>query len=98
MTGTTRSSEGLDPRRRKILFRSWHRGIREVDLLTGRFADRYISELSDSDLDDFEKLLMDVPDHDLYYWITEESTAPAVYDTAVLRSLRDFHQKFGGGR
>jgi antitoxin CptB len=33
MTGTTRSSEGLDIRRRKLLFRSWHRGMREMDLI-----------------------------------------------------------------
>ena len=38
MTGTTRSSEGLDARRRKLLFRAWHRGMREVDLIMGRFA------------------------------------------------------------
>ena len=29
MTGSTRSSDGLDPRRRRLLFRSWHRGTRE---------------------------------------------------------------------
>ena len=40
MTGTTRSSEGLDLRRRKLLFRAWHRGMREMDLIMGRFADR----------------------------------------------------------
>ncbi len=38
MTGTARSSEGLDMRRRKLLFRSWHRGMREMDLIMGRFA------------------------------------------------------------
>ena len=37
--GTTRSSEGLDVRRRKLLFRAWHRGMREMDLIMGRFAD-----------------------------------------------------------
>ena len=30
---------GLDARRRRLLFRSWHRGIREMDLIMGRFAD-----------------------------------------------------------
>ena len=40
MTGTTRSSEGLDPRRRKLLFRSWHRGMREMDLILGSFRRR----------------------------------------------------------
>ena len=39
MSGTTRSSADLDVRRRRILFRSWHRGIREMDLLMGQFAD-----------------------------------------------------------
>ena len=39
MSGTTRTSEGLDARRRKLLFRSWHRGIREMDLILGGFAD-----------------------------------------------------------
>ncbi|WP_171524420.1 succinate dehydrogenase assembly factor 2, partial [Acinetobacter baumannii] len=40
-TGTTRASADLDPRRRKILFRSWHRGTREMDLIMGRYADAY---------------------------------------------------------
>ena len=45
MTGTTRSSSDLDPRRRKALFRSWHRGTREMDLVLGRFADAEIGSL-----------------------------------------------------
>src|SRR5262249_18242098 len=61
MTGTTRSSDGLDPRRRKLKFRSWHRGIREMDLIMGRFADACIDRLDDSELDELERL-MDVPD------------------------------------
>lgn len=95
MTGTTRSSEGLSPRRRRLLFRCWHRGIREMDLLMGRFADSCIGELADSELDEFEKLL-EVPDHDLYAWITGESAAPTLYATALFRRLRDFHQNSGG--
>ena len=47
MTGTTRSSAGLDARRRRILYRSWHRGTREMDLLMGRFADALIGEMSE---------------------------------------------------
>ena len=46
MGGTTRSSEGLDQRRRKVLFRSWHRGTREMDLIMGRFADATIEQLA----------------------------------------------------
>ena len=36
MTGSTRSSDGLDDRRKRLLFRCWHRGTREMDLLLGR--------------------------------------------------------------
>jgi antitoxin CptB len=90
MTGTTRSSDGLDARRRRLLFRSWHRGIREADLLLGRFADAHIGELSDTELDQYEGLL-DVPDHDLYVWVTGEADLPDTYDTAVMRLLRAFH-------
>jgi hypothetical protein len=38
MTGSTRSSSGLDDRRKRLLFRCWHRGTREMDLILGRFA------------------------------------------------------------
>lgn len=90
MTGSTRSSEGLDARRRRLLFRSWHRGIREVDLILGRFADAHIGELSEAELDDYERLIEN-PDPDLLNWVTGASAMPAVYDTAMFRRLRDFH-------
>ena len=61
MTGIGRSSEGLDVRRRKLLFRAWHRGLREVDLILGRFADANIEQLTEADLSEFESL-MNVPD------------------------------------
>ena len=50
MTGMKRSSEGLDPRRRKLLFMCWHRGIREMDLIMGRFADENIDRLNDAEI------------------------------------------------
>jgi len=90
MTGTTRSSERLDVRRRKILFRSWHRGMRETDLIMGRFADSALEQLDDTELAEFERLL-EVPDRDLLAWITGEIDVPAIYDTALFRRLRDFH-------
>ena len=42
MTGSQKSSEGLDPRRRRLLFRAWHRGSREMDLIMGPFADAWL--------------------------------------------------------
>jgi antitoxin CptB len=91
MTGTTRSSDGLDPRRRRLKFRSWHRGIREMDLIMGRFADACIDHLSEAELSELE-LLMEVPDTELFSWIIGVQPAPAAYDNAVLRRMRAFHR------
>lgn len=95
MTGSTRSSDGLDARRRRLLFRSWHRGIREADLIMGRFADAYIGELSDAELDQFEQLL-EVQEHDLLGWLIGQREIPAEQDTPMFRRVRDFH--FQNGR
>ena len=97
MTGMTRSSEGLDVRRRRLLFRAWHRGMRETDLIMGRFADAYIATLSESELDEFEGL-MEVLDRDVLAWVTGEMPPPQPYDTALLKRLREFHWDGDGGR
>ena len=76
MTGTTRSSDGLDDRRKRILFRCWHRGTREMDLILGRFADAEIGNLSDDELTQLETLLEEA-DPDLYAAITGDKVLPA---------------------
>lgn len=76
MTGTTRSSDGLDDRRKRLLFRCWHRGTREMDLILGRFADAEIDNLSDDELSQLERLI-EVPDPDLYAAITGDRVLPA---------------------
>jgi antitoxin CptB len=90
MTGSTRSSAGLDDRRRRLLYRSWHRGMREMDLVMGRFADAAIADLTDAELTEFEAL-SDLPDPDLYAWVTGEADVPQDVDTALFRKLRAFH-------
>ena len=91
MSGSTLRRADLDVRRRKILFRAWHRGTREMDLLMGRFADAAIAGLSNAVLDEFERLI-DVPDHDLFSWIMGEADAPPEYDIPLFRKLKAFHR------
>ena len=89
MTGLARTSAGLDERRRRLLFRSWRRGTREMDLIMGRFAEAAIGELTETEIAEFERLA-DVPDPELYDWLTGGRTVPAEYDFTVFRRLRDF--------
>jgi antitoxin CptB len=90
MSGTTISSEGLDARRRRLLFRAWHRGMREVDLITGRFADAHLATLSDDEVTAFERL-MDVPEPELLAWVMGAAPTPATFDTALFRRMCAFH-------
>lgn len=90
MTGTRVSSSELEPRRRRILFRAWHRGTREMDLLMGSFTDAEIRTMSDDDLDVFE-LLIEAPDRDIYAWITDKTETPSNYNTPLFQRLKVFH-------
>jgi antitoxin CptB len=88
--GPAISSEGLDARRRRLLFRAWHRGIREMDIVYGRFADAQISVLSEPELDEFDRLL-ELRDQQVFDWVSGAQDTPADYDTALLRRLRAFN-------
>ncbi len=94
MTESSISSAGLDPRRRKVLFRAWHRGMREMDILYGKFADSELAKLSEGELDDLE-LLMDLPDRDVLMFLTGEAPTPDSYSTPVFHRLKAFHTHDG---
>jgi antitoxin CptB len=91
MSGSSLTSAALDVRRRRILFRAWHRGTREMDLLMGRFADMALAGMSDAELEQFERLI-EAPDHELFRWIMGESKPHADCDTPVFERLKAFHQ------
>jgi antitoxin CptB len=89
MTGSTRSSGGLDDRRKRLLFRCWHRGTREMDLILGRFADAAIASLSDDELDRLERLI-EVPDPDLYAALTGDKPLAIEYASALFERIKAF--------
>jgi antitoxin CptB len=87
MTGSTRSSDGLDDRRKRLLFRCWHRGTREMDLILGRFADAEIAGLSDGDMAELERLL-EVPDPDLYAALTGDKALAPEYASGLFDRIK----------
>ena len=80
----------LDIRRKRLLFRSWHRGTRESDLILGRFAEAYLADFDAGQLDCYEALL-ESEDADLFDWLSGRAALPAAQDHEVMRLLRDFH-------
>jgi antitoxin CptB len=93
MTGISRSSADLDPRRRRILFRAWHRGIREMDLILGQFAEAELAALSDVELDELETI-MGEEDNDLVKWITGEQPVPERYRTPMFKRIAGYRPDF----
>lgn len=83
MSGLTRTSDDLSPRRRRILYHAWHRGTRELDLLLGRFADSAIGDLTETELDEFEAL-MEEEDRSLFGWILGKMPIPETYAAGLL--------------
>jgi antitoxin CptB len=94
MTGTTRSSEGLDDRRKRLLFRCWHRGTREMDLILGRFADSEIATLTDDELSELERMI-EIPDPDFYAAVIGSQPVPPEAAGALfarIKAFRGLHQ------
>ncbi len=79
-------------RGKRLRFRSWHRGTRELDLMLGRFADLFMDDLTTEQLDRYETLI-DQPDPDIYRWISGGEAPPAAHDTDVMEMIKNFKVK-----
>lgn len=86
--------EVSENRRKRLKFRAWHRGMKEVDLVLGPFADAHVDRLDEAALDAFEQLLS-VPDNDLYDWLCERCTPPERYRTKLYDQIHDFSRRAG---
>ena len=93
MTGLTRSSADLDERRRRILYRCWHRGIREMDLMLGQFAEREIANFSDEELDALEHVMRE-EDQDLISWINGSKPIPEHMRTPMFMRICETRPEF----
>ena len=86
---------GDEIRRKRLKFRAWHRGMKEVDLVLGPFADAHVDGLNSEELDTFE-LLLSVPDNDLYDWLCERSTPPDRHRTKLYEQIHNFSRRARG--
>lgn len=73
--------------RKRLRFRSWHRGTKEIDLLLGTFADQWLEAFDEGTLSRYEALLAN-SDPDLYAWIVGDEAAPDDVDAELIRLLK----------
>ena len=75
--------------KKQIIYRSTHRGFKEMDLLLGNFVKKYINNLGESDLEDLVKLLS-VEDEIIYKWYLDKKISSSIKKTKVSMLLKNF--------
>lgn len=88
-------SENLEIWRKRLRYRSRHRGTRELDLLLGSFAERELDSLSAEQLGRYEALL-ELPEPVLYAWLSGQGAPPSEFDHEVTRRLLGFRFSANG--
>jgi antitoxin CptB len=77
-------AEDAAARIKRMRMRAWRRGIKEMDLILGPYADERLAAMAPDMLATFDGLLSE-NDHDLYAWVTGAAPAP----TAVAPLIAD---------
>ena len=72
------TAEPPEARLKRLQMRSMRRGIKEMDLILGGYADAPLSEMSEAELDAFDALLKE-NDQDLYQWVSGQAECPDVH-------------------
>ena len=75
--------------KKRIIYRSEHRGTKEMDLLLGNFVKKYINKFNDAELKDLEKLLF-IEDEIIYKWYFEKKSDNSIQNTKVSAMLKNF--------
>ncbi|MBT7641852.1 MAG: succinate dehydrogenase assembly factor 2 [Rhodobiaceae bacterium] len=76
----------LDAVRRKLYFRSNHRGIKEMDIIFTKFAETVLPDLPDADVEDYQRIL-ELADDKLFAWATGRDAVPEDIRSPLLDRL-----------
>ena len=85
------AGEDIAIRRKRLRYRAWHRGTKEMDLILGPFADANVDAYGVAELDRLEAL-MNEEDPPLLKWVMRQEEPPAHVDQAFLDLVIADHQ------
>lgn len=89
-------TEPREIRLKRLRLRAWHRGIKEMDLILGGWADRFLSDADDATLNAFEAVMAEA-DHDLYQWVSGQGVPPENLAPMIARLASDMVPTLGRG-
>tara|TARA_Y100001970_G_scaffold128483_1_gene158652 strand:- start:810 stop:1064 length:255 start_codon:yes stop_codon:yes gene_type:complete len=75
--------------KKQIIYRSMHRGTKEMDLLLGNFVNKHLNEFNDIELDDLNALLF-IEDEIIYKWYFENKLNDRIQNNKVTKMLKAF--------
>lgn len=82
------SSPETHIRRKRLLWRATHRGIKEMDLILGGFVTRNLDGFTEAEIAELERI-MDIPDQEMLSWATKQEPVPADHASALLSRILD---------
>ncbi len=82
-------TENLDTIRKRLAWRASRRGIKEMDMIVGGYADANLPTMSAKDLITFEALL-EIPDQQLLSWVTRQEDVPLELRNPMLMDILAF--------
>jgi antitoxin CptB len=92
MPQTIHSAEQLAVTRKRLRYRAWHRGMREMDLVLGGFADARLESFEQAELARFEILIEEL-DGDLLSWITGQYAIREDADHEMMAQIIAFQKE-----
>ncbi len=84
------SDPQLEVLRKRTLYRAWHRGTKELDLILGRFGEAHFKTFDAEMLMRFEAL-MSREETQLQQWLLGQVEIPDTREGDLLRQIREFH-------
>ena len=76
--------------RKKLLYRSLHRGCKETDLILGSFATKHIHNMTAEELQEWEAILNHT-DSDIVSWVMGRAEVPAALQSSVMKGFLRAH-------
>ncbi len=81
----------LDSRRKRIMFRCHHRGMKEMDIMLGGYVEKHIAQMRDEELNELEVFLQH-HDQDLFSWFIGRKPVPDEANTDLFRRILDYYK------